>query len=125
VVAAHPFVRNRTGSTALPRQNSRGFLLMPSAAYFRRQADICLRLSLVSSDDATSTRLVAMAKEYLAAGEAVEQQAASDSPFDQGQVHHHDVHDFARNGERSGKNKGRNSHLSGRTIERHRFGSNR
>jgi hypothetical protein len=105
---------------------SRGFLLMPSAAYFRRQADICLRLSLVSSDDATSTRLVAMAKEYLAAGEAVEQQPAPDSPFVQAQMHGHDVHDSVRNGERSGKTEGRNSPTSGRTmIERHRFGSNR
>ena len=44
---------------------------MPSAAYFRRQADICLRLSLIASDDAISTRLVTMAKEYLATGEAL------------------------------------------------------
>ena len=59
---------------------------MPSAAYFRRQADICLRLSLVSSNDTTSTRLVAMAKEYMAAGEAVEQQPGPDLPFDQAAV---------------------------------------
>jgi hypothetical protein len=47
---------------------------MLSSAYFRRQADICLRLSLVASDGAASTRLIAMAKEYLAACEAPEQQ---------------------------------------------------
>jgi hypothetical protein len=47
---------------------------MPSAAYFRRQADICLRLSLIASDDAISTRLVTMAKEYLATSEALERQ---------------------------------------------------
>jgi hypothetical protein len=47
---------------------------MPSAAYFRRQADICLRLSLVTSDDATSARLVTMAKEYLATSEALDKQ---------------------------------------------------
>jgi hypothetical protein len=51
---------------------------MPSAAYFRRQADICLRLSLIASDDAISTRLVTMAKEYLATGEALEKAAGTD-----------------------------------------------
>jgi hypothetical protein len=100
-------------------------LPMPSAAYFRRQADICLRLSLVSSDDTTSTRLVAMAKEYLAAGEAVEQQPGPDLPFDQAQMHDDGVHDSARNGQRNGKGEGRDPPLSGRTIERHRFSSNR
>jgi hypothetical protein len=54
---------------------------MPSAAYFRRQADICLRLSLIASDDAISTRLVTMAKEYLATGEALERQAEPGSPY--------------------------------------------
>jgi hypothetical protein len=34
---------------------------MPSAAYFRRQADICLRLSLISSDGEVSNRLIIMA----------------------------------------------------------------
>jgi len=47
---------------------------MPSAAYFRRQADICLRLSLISSDDEVSSRLVAMARDYLASGEAMERE---------------------------------------------------
>jgi hypothetical protein len=45
---------------------------MPSAAYFRRQADICLRLSLIASDDEVSSRLVGMARDYLATGEAME-----------------------------------------------------
>jgi hypothetical protein len=54
---------------------------MPSAAYFRRQADICLRLSLIASDDAISTRLVTMAKEYLATGEALERQGESATPY--------------------------------------------
>jgi hypothetical protein len=49
---------------------------MPSAAYFRRQADICLRLSLIASDAAISARLVTMAKEYLATSEALERQPA-------------------------------------------------
>jgi hypothetical protein len=51
---------------------------MPSAAYFRRQADICLRLSLIASDDAISTRLVTMAKEYLATSEALERPTGPD-----------------------------------------------
>lgn len=54
---------------------------MPSAAYFRRQADICLRLSLIASDDAISTRLVTMAKEYLATGEALERQGEPSTPY--------------------------------------------
>ena len=54
---------------------------MPSAAYFRRQADICLRLSLIASDDAISTRLVTMAKEYLATGEALERQGEPATPY--------------------------------------------
>jgi hypothetical protein len=49
---------------------------VPSAAYFRRQADICLRLSLIASDDADSTRLLAMSRHYQAVGEALERQAA-------------------------------------------------
>jgi hypothetical protein len=36
---------------------------MPGAAYFWRQADICLRMSLLSSD-AEANRWVLMAKEY-------------------------------------------------------------
>jgi hypothetical protein len=45
---------------------------MLSAAYFRRQADICVRLSLITSDEAVSTRLLAMAKEYMATSETLE-----------------------------------------------------
>ena len=46
---------------------------MPSAAYFRRQADICLRLSLIASDEEVSNRLIIMAREYAA-------KAAADPP---------------------------------------------
>jgi hypothetical protein len=46
---------------------------MPSPAYFRRQADICLRLSLVATDPELATRLLAMAEDYKAkAGSAGE-----------------------------------------------------
>jgi hypothetical protein len=44
---------------------------MPSAAYFRRQADICLRLSLISSDGEVSNRLIIMAKEYATKADAI------------------------------------------------------
>ena len=54
---------------------------MPSAEYFRRQADICLRLSLIASDDAISARLVTMAKEYLATSEALEKPAGTTLPY--------------------------------------------
>ena len=51
---------------------------MPSAAYFRRQADICLRLSLISSDQEVSNRLILMAREYAAKADVEE--AAADPP---------------------------------------------
>jgi hypothetical protein len=49
---------------------------MPSAEYFRRQADICVRLSLIASDDEVSNRLVNMAREYKAKGDALARQAS-------------------------------------------------
>jgi len=49
---------------------------MPSPAYFRRQADICLRLSLISSDGEVSNRLIIMAREYAAKADALEETAA-------------------------------------------------
>ena len=52
---------------------------MPSAAYFRRQADICLRLSLISSDQEVSNRLIFLARVYAAMGDVV-QEAATDPP---------------------------------------------
>jgi hypothetical protein len=51
---------------------------MPSSAYFLRQADICLRLSLVASDDQVSNRLVAMAQEYKAKAAALESGTGSE-----------------------------------------------
>jgi hypothetical protein len=53
---------------------------MPSVAYFRRQADICLRLALLSSDEEVSNRLIMMAREYTAKGEALAKQAGADRP---------------------------------------------
>jgi hypothetical protein len=53
---------------------------MPSAAYFRRQADICLRLSLIASDDTVSNRLITMAREYMATSQTLERENGADPP---------------------------------------------
>jgi hypothetical protein len=58
---------------------------MPSSAYFRRQADICLRLSLIASDEEVSNRLITMSREYMARSDALAGDADTDpSPMDQG-----------------------------------------
>jgi hypothetical protein len=51
---------------------------MPNPEYFRRQADICLRLSLIASDDEVSNRLIAMARSYMAKGDALERDAPAE-----------------------------------------------
>ena len=51
---------------------------MPNPEYFRRQADICLRLSLIASDDEVSNRLITMARSYMAKGDALERDAPAD-----------------------------------------------
>lgn len=53
---------------------------MLSAEYFRRQADICVRLSLIASDDEVSNRLITMARAYMAKGDALAKEAAADAP---------------------------------------------
>jgi hypothetical protein len=53
---------------------------MPSSAYFRRQADICLRLSLIASDEEVSNRLIKMSREYLAKGDALAGREADAGP---------------------------------------------
>ena len=53
---------------------------MPSAAYFRRQADICLRLSLISSDEEVSNRLIIMAREYAAKADVLATEAEAGPP---------------------------------------------
>ncbi len=52
---------------------------MPSAAYFRRQADICLRLAVIASDEEVSNRLIMMAREYTAKGDALTRQSGADA----------------------------------------------
>jgi hypothetical protein len=73
-----PSVGNRTHACAL-HGGAQGICTMPSTEYFRRQADICLRLSLIASDDEVSSRLIVMAQDYKAKGNAVE--AESKSPL--------------------------------------------
>jgi hypothetical protein len=48
---------------------------MPSTEYFRRQSDICLRLSLIASDDDVASRLIVMAQEYKAKADALSVEA--------------------------------------------------
>ena len=45
---------------------------MPSAGYLRRQADICLRLALIASDEEASGRLLAIHHDYKAKADAVD-----------------------------------------------------
>jgi hypothetical protein len=51
---------------------------MPSAEYFRRQADICIRLSLIASNEGVSNRLIGMAREYMASSEALDREKGAD-----------------------------------------------
>ena len=60
-------------------EKARGVLVMPSSAYFRRQADVCLRLALLASDDEVSNRLIMMAREYTAKGAALARQSGGDA----------------------------------------------
>ena len=45
---------------------------MLSAAYLRRQADICLRLAAIASDEAASSRLLAIHQDYTAKADAMD-----------------------------------------------------
>ena len=45
---------------------------MPSAGYLRRQADICLRLALIASDEEASGRLLAIYHDYKAKADAMD-----------------------------------------------------
>jgi hypothetical protein len=52
---------------------------VPSSEYFRRQAEICLQLSLISSEEAAN-RLILMAREYEAKADALEAQPTMAMP---------------------------------------------
>ena len=49
-----------------------GCSCMPSAGYLRRQADICLRLALIASDEEASGPLLAIHHDYKAKADAVD-----------------------------------------------------
>ena len=51
-----------------------GVLPMPTAEYFRRQADICIRLSLIASSEEVMTRLIGMAQDFHARVDVLEAQ---------------------------------------------------
>ena len=68
---------------------------MPSAEYFRRQADICVRLSLIASDDEVSNRLVNMARDYKAKGDALARRASAVGPTPSAEI---ELGDLAVNG---------------------------
>jgi hypothetical protein len=44
---------------------------MPSAEYYRRQADVCVRLSVAHSDEAISRRLIILARAYIAVADDI------------------------------------------------------
>jgi len=71
-------VGNRTNGRALG--GGTGVLPMPTAEYFRRQADICIRLSLIASSEEVMTRLIAMAQDYHARIDVLEARARSSAP---------------------------------------------
>jgi hypothetical protein len=52
---------------------------MPSFGYLRRQADLCLRLALIASDDQASRRLLAIHQDYTAKADAIEAETGSPS----------------------------------------------
>jgi hypothetical protein len=53
---------------------------MSRANYFRRQADTCLRLSLISSSEAVANRLVLMARDYQTKADAIMAELKSSLP---------------------------------------------
>ena len=50
---------------------------MLSTEYFRRQAEICLRLSVISSSEEAASQLIVMAHEYQTKADALEAHAGS------------------------------------------------
>jgi len=51
---------------------------MSNSEHFRRQADICLRLSLDASSEYMAARFIAMAKDYHAKADALEAEPRGD-----------------------------------------------
>jgi hypothetical protein len=53
---------------------------MPSSEYFRRQSDICLRLSLISSSEEVANRLIVMARDYQTKADSMDVELRSALP---------------------------------------------
>ena len=53
---------------------------MPGPDYYRRQADICLGMSVLGEDPAIAAALIALAKEFLAKAEAAERADSAPLP---------------------------------------------
>jgi hypothetical protein len=53
---------------------------MPSTEYFRRQSDICLRLSMIASSEEVANLLIAMAQDYHAKADTLEEQSPMAMP---------------------------------------------
>jgi hypothetical protein len=49
---------------------------MPSSEYFRRQSDICLRLSMIASSEEVANQLIAMGQDYTGRGDEIEAESA-------------------------------------------------
>jgi hypothetical protein len=49
-----------------------GDLHNASSEYFRRQADICLRLSMIASSEEVANRLIAIAQDYTGRADEIE-----------------------------------------------------
>jgi len=54
--------------------------IMLSADYYRRQADVCVRLSVVQSNEAISRRLIMLAKAYMAEADDMARSAQPAAP---------------------------------------------
>jgi hypothetical protein len=71
-----PLVGNRTNGCAFP-PGRRGICAVPSSEYFRRQAEICLRLSLISSSEEAAIWLILMARDYQTKADSIEAESGA------------------------------------------------
>jgi hypothetical protein len=69
-----------TVRTVVRCRMAQGDCAMRSAEYFRRQSDICLRLSLISSSEEVANRLIVMARDYQAKVDALEAESKKSPP---------------------------------------------
>jgi hypothetical protein len=55
---------------------------MPSSEYFRRQSDICHRLSMIASSEEVANQLIAMAQDYTGRAGEIEAESTMAMPHD-------------------------------------------